>query len=345
MNHLFASDNCSGVHPVIMSSITSANIGHDLPYGEDSFTLELNCWAGKTFGNQSLIYPVLTGTGANVLSISSCTRPFNSIICADTAHLNIDECGSPERFAGTKTIAIQNRNGKVIPENLLPALSGFGFQHHSQPALLTISEATEFGTLYSPDEIRILADIVHDRGMLLHMDGARIANAAAALNTGLRELTTDAGVDILSLGGTKNGLMYGECVVFTNPEPAMNFPYIRKQAMQLASKTRYISAQLLALYDSDLWLKNAESANRAAIELKSRLEKLPWVTLTKPVQTNMVFAVIPAEIRERLLEKRFFYVWDETTGEVRWMTSWDTNSENIDEFVRDLVKASKCQKN
>lgn len=330
----FASDNNSGVHPEIFKAMEAANFGHVTGYGDDSYTLDAIEIFKKEFGEDTEVFFVFNGTGANVTGLSSATHSFNSIICAETAHIQVDECGAPEKFTGCKLLPVASVNGKLTPQAIQHHLYGFDFEHHSQPRIISISQTTELGTVYRPVEIRTLADLAHKNNMLLHMDGARIANAAVALNMDFREFTRDCGVDILSFGGTKNGMMMGEAVLIFNPELAVNTKYIRKQSMQLFSKMRFVGAQFIAYFKDDLWRKTATHANKMAKLLESEILKIPQIKITRPVEANGVFAEIPQEIIEPLQQRFFFYIWDETKSEVRWMTSFDTEEKEIFEFTK-----------
>ncbi|WP_346859769.1 low specificity L-threonine aldolase [uncultured Draconibacterium sp.] len=329
----FASDNNSGVHPSVLKSMEAANIGHVVGYGDDKYTQKAISLFKEKFGQNTEVFFVFNGTGANVLSLSTVTQSFNSIICAETAHIQEDECGAPEKFTGCKLLPIEPENGKISPDSIRPHLKGFDFEHHSQPKVISISQVTEMGTVYRPEEIKALADLAHSNNMFLHMDGARIANAAVALNMDFREFTLDCGVDILSFGGTKNGMMMGEAVLFFNPELTGMTKYIRKQSMQLYSKMRFVGAQFLAYFENDLWKEAAGHANKMAQLLKTEVEKIPEIQITQPVVANGVFAVVPRKIIEPLQKRFFFYIWDDLKPEVRWMTSFDTTEEEILEFV------------
>ena len=329
----FASDNNSGVHPLVMEALVEANQGHCVAYGDDSYSAAARNSVRATFGEQAEVFFVYNGTGANVTALSALTRSWNAVICSDCAHINVDECGAPERCAGIKLLGEASVDAKIGPEAIERQLHCLGFQHHSQPGVVSLTQATELGTVYSPDEIRAVADCAHANGLAVHMDGARLANAAVALDTGLRELTTDCGVDVLSFGGTKNGLMFGEAVIFLNPEYAGAFKYVRKQSMQLHSKMRFISAQYVALLTNDLWRDIAGCSNAMARLLAERASAVSGVELTRPVQTNGVFASIPRRAIEPLRERFYFYTWDEDLPEVRWMASFNTTEEDIAEFV------------
>lgn len=337
----FASDNNSGVHPNMLKAMEAANAGHFTGYGNDPFTEKAKAVFKEIFGSDTEVFFVFNGTGANVLGLSSVTRSFNSIICAETAHIQEDECGAPEKFTGCKLLPVEPVNGKLTPETVKHHLKGFEFEHHSQPRVISISQVTEMGTVYQPIEIKALADLAHENNMLLHMDGARIANAAAALNMDFRAFTRDCGVDILSFGGTKNGMMMGEAVVFFNPELTRQTKYIRKQSMQLYSKMRFVGAQFLAYFENDLWKETASHANKMAKLLENEVAKIPEIRITQPVEANGVFAIVPRKIIKPLQEQFFFYIWNENLSEVRWMTSFDTTEKEIYEFaalIRELVK-------
>ena len=333
----FASDNNSGVHPNILKAIEKTNSGHVVGYGNDPFTQKAIEVFKQKFGDETEVFFVFNGTGANVLGLSTVTQSFHSIICAETAHIEEDECGAPEKFSGCKLLPVEPVNGKISPESIQHHLKGFDFEHHSQPKVISISQVTEMGTVYQPDEIKALADLAHKNNMLLHMDGARIANAAIALNLDFKAFTKDCGVDVLSFGGTKNGMMMGEAVVFFNPENTENTKYLRKQSMQLYSKMRFVGAQFLAYFENDLWKETATHSNKMAQLLKKEVSKIPDVKITMPVEANGVFAQIPRNITQPLQEKFFFYPWNEKKSEVRWMTSFDTTEKEIYEFV-ELIK-------
>jgi len=334
----FASDNYSGIHPDVLKAIGDANLGHQPSYGEDIYTTEAVEKFKKIFGENINVFFVLNGTGANTLAMKAITLSHNSVICAETSHMNIDECGAPENFTGCKLITIKTENGKLTPDLIKPYLIGFGDQHHSQPKAISITQSTEMGTIYQPDEIKAIAELAHNYNLLFHMDGARISNAAASLRTGLKELTVDLGVDILSFGGTKNGLMIGEAIIFFKKELAENFLYIRKQGMQLISKMRYISVQFNALLSNELWRKNASKANNMATMLYRELCDIPEIIITQKVEANTILAIIDPKFIKPLQEKYFFYIWNEETNEVRFMTSFDTTTNDIKYFIKYLKK-------
>lgn len=337
----FASDNNSGVHPAILEAMLSANQGHTIAYGDDPFTSRAVELFREEFGDNVEVFFVFIGSAANVLGIKAATQPFHSIICAETAHINVDECGAPERFTGCKVLSVDVADGKLTVEAVSKHIHGFGFQHHSQPKVISISQPTELGTVYTAQEIRRIADFAHSHNMLLHVDGARLANAAVALGASFRSFTTDAGVDILSFGGTKNGMMYGEAIVFIKPELTEGFQYTRKQGLQLASKMRYISAQFIAYLTDGQWRRTAQHANSMAKLLEAELRSIPQIQITQPVEVNGVFAIVPPQIVPKLQEEYFFYEWDEHRSEVRWMTSWDTTEEDILGFIATLKKLLK----
>jgi threonine aldolase len=337
----FASDNNAGVHPEMIDAIAAANEGHVVAYGDDPFTARAVKVFQKHFGKDIAVYFVFGGTGANVLGLKAMTNSYEAVICADTAHINVDECGAPEKFTGCKLLNIRTPDGKIRVEQIKPFMHGVGFEHHVQPRVISVSQATEMGTVYSKSELKTLARFAHDNNMLLHVDGARIANAAVSLNASLKEITVDAGVDVLSFGGAKNGMMYGEAVVFLNKKLGEGFKYIRKQGMHLPSKMRFISAQFEVLLAGDLWRRSAAHANRMARVLGSELEKVPGIKLTQPVEANGVFAIIPEKYIAALQKKYFFYVWNEEISECRFMASFDTTEEDIHDFVslvRKIVK-------
>jgi threonine aldolase len=338
MKRGFASDNNSGMHPEILAALSAANEGHAVGYGGDQLTEMAVNQFKQEFGQQTDVYFVFNGTGANVLGLSTLTHSFHSVICAETAHIQVDECGAPEKFTGCKLLPVEIIGGKITPKGIAKYLHGFGFEHHSQPKVISISQVTELGTVYSVDEIKAITTLAHQYGLFVHMDGARLANAAVALNLPFRAFTVDAGVDVLSFGGTKNGMMLGEAVLFFNPELSGNAKYIRKQSMQLYSKMRFVSAQFLAYFNNELWKRNASHSNRMAKLLEQEIRQIPALQLTQEVEANGVFAIVPPEIIPQLQEKYFFYMWDEHRSEVRWMTSFDTQKEDIYNFVA-LIKS------
>lgn len=328
----FASDNYSPVHPDVMDAIVKANEYQARAYGEDEYTKLSDEIFKKHFGQNIETYYVFNGTAANVLGLKAITESFNSIICAETAHINGDECGAPERFTGCKLLTIPSEDGKITVEQIKKYFYHLGNHHRNQPKVISITQPTEYGTLYTLDEIKKISDYAHENDLYLHVDGARLSNAAAALNVGFDEISK--GVDVLSFGGTKNGIMSGETVIFFNmTDIGYNFKFIRKQGMQLVSKMRYISAQFIAFLSNDLWLKNAKHANEMAKILEKELENIPQIKITQKVETNVIFATMPEKYVPVIQEKYPFYVWNPEISEVRFMTSFDTKKEDILEFV------------
>ena len=334
----FASDNNAGVHPKILEAIIAANEGHVIAYGDDPYTARATLKFQQQFGKEAEVFFVFGGTGANVLGLKAVTEPHHAIICAETAHINVDECGAPEKFTGCKLLTVTAENGKLQVDRIKHFLHGVGFEHHVQPRVISVSQSTEMGTVYAVEELKALSRFAHKNNMLLHMDGARIANAAVSLKRELKDITVAAGVDILSFGGAKNGMMYGEAVVFFDRSLAKDFKYTRKQGTHLPSKMRFISAQFEALFTGDLWRRNAEHANRMAQILARELSQMPQVKITQKVDANGVFAIIPPRYVPALMEKYFFYVWNEETSEVRFMTAFDTTADDIRDFVRLMRK-------
>jgi len=329
----FASDNAATIHPEVLEAIAAANLGHAYGYGHDPLSERAVARFREQFGDAARAYPVWSGTAANVLSLRATCRPWEAVICAPTAHLNVDECGAPEAIAGVKLLLADAVDGKLTPAAVERRIERVGDEHAVQPRVVSISQCTELGTVYSADEVRGLAELSHARGLLLHVDGARLANAAAALGASLRGLTTDCGVDLLSFGGTKNGLLGAEAVILLAPEVGDGFEYLRKQSLQLASKMRFLAAQLEALLTDELWLRCATQANAMAARLAARVAELPGLAITRPVQTNALFARLPASAVAELQRRYDFYVWDEHTDEVRWMCSWDTTESDVDAFA------------
>jgi threonine aldolase len=329
----FASDNYSGVHPEILAALAAANDGHQVSYGEDEYTARLQEVLEGHFGPGIESFPVFNGTGANVLSLQSLLPRWGAVVCASTAHINMDENGAPERIGGIKLLHVPTPDGKLTPELIDREAWGWGDEHRAQPLAVSITQTTELGTCYTPEEVRAIADHIHAKGMKLHMDGARLANAAAHLQVPLRAFTRDAGVDILSFGGTKNGLLFGEVVVALNPEAAHGLVYLRKMNMQLASKMRFMSAQFIALLEGDLWLRSASHANAMAARLRAAVDTIDGVQPTQKTESNGVFAILPEGVADRLRQSFRFYDWDEAAREVRWMCSFDTTEEDIDAFA------------
>jgi threonine aldolase len=343
----FASDNNAGVHPEILEALTRANQGHVIAYGNDPYTRSAVAKFEEHFGPGIDVFFTFNGTGANVLGLQALTRPYHAVLCSEYAHIYSDECGAPEKHTGCKLIPLPHENGKITLDSVHHAYHGIGDQHHVQPRVISITQCTEMGTVYQPKEIQALAGFAHDHEMFLHVDGARIANAAASLGQTLCQATRDLGVDVLSFGGTKNGIMGGEAVVFFNQDPGIaglskDFLYLRKQGMQLASKMRFIAAQFEALLTDDLWRRSAEHANRMARLLEKEISRIPGVKIVWNVEANGVFAQIPRHAIEKIKERYFFYMWIEEECIVRWMCSFDTSEEDVIDFaaaVRDAVKA------
>lgn len=329
----FASDNYAGVHPEVLAAIVAANGGHQVAYGEDVYTARLTEVLSEVFGTAAQVYPVFNGTGANVLALQACTPRWGSVLTTSSAHIHVDEAAAPERVGGLKVNVIDTPDGKLTPELIRAYPARVGDEHFAQVGVVSITNSTEVGTVYTPTEIRAIADLVHEMGWVLHLDGSRLSNAAAALGVELRELTTDAGVDILSLGGTKIGAMLAEAVVVLSPDRVTGATFLRKQSMQLASKMRFVSAQLLAIFEGDLWRRNAEHANAMARRLADGVADIVGITLPTEVEANAVFPILARESSERLMESFRFYFWDETTGQVRWMCAWDTTESDVDTFV------------
>jgi len=330
----FASDNNAGVHPEVLKAIAEANRGHAVGYGDDPYTQSVVQKFKQHFGSDTEVFFVFNGTAANCLGLKALTNTYHAVICGEAAHIYTDECGAPEKFTGCKLIPVPVNNGKLTVEAVSHAYHGIDDPHHVQPRVISITQATEVGTVYQPAEIKALAKFAHERGMFLHMDGARIANAAASLGQTLRQATRDLGVDVLSFGGTKNGALGAEAVVFFDKKLGYDFLYLRKQGMQLASKMRFISAQFDALFTGDLWRKSAQHANRMARLLQKELTKIRAIKIVYKVEANGVFAKIPRAAIAKLQKRYFFYVWNEQQSVVRWMCSFDTTEQDVKEFAR-----------
>lgn len=334
----FASDNYAGAHPEVMAALAAANGGHQISYGEDAYTARLQTVVQGHFGDAAHIYPLFNGTGANVVALQAISPRWNGVVCAETAHIHCDENGAPERMAGLKLLTVPTPDGKLTRELVDRQAWGYGDEHRAQPVTLSISNTTELGTAYTPAELADLCTHAHSLGMRVHLDGSRIANAAAHFDVPLRALTTDVGVDILSFGGTKNGLVFGDAIVVLNPEAAPGMAFLRKLNGQLASKMRFISAQLLALYDGDLWLRSAQHANAMAERLAAGVTELDGVTVTRPVQSNAVFARLDPAVADRLRQRFRFYDWPGEPGLARWMCAFDTQPEHVDAFLAALAE-------
>ncbi len=335
----FASDNYSGAHPEVLEAMVAANAEHAVAYGADPWTARAQELLRGHFGDHAQSFLVWNGTGANVTILRAMCRPWHAAVCAASAHINVDEAGAPEFHVGAKLLDLPTADGKLTPELVQSTVIRVGDEHAVQARVISITQSTELGTLYTVEEVRALAELAHANGMYLHVDGARLANAAAALDAPLRALTTDAGVDAVSFGGTKNGMVSGEAVVLLAPELAEGFQWIRKQSMQLASKGRFLAAQFVALLEGDLWLRSAAHANAMGARLAAAVGDVPGVRITQEAHANAVFAVLDPAVTARLQEQWPFYVWDDASGEVRWMCSWDTTPEEVDAFAAAIAGA------
>ncbi|MFG3496343.1 threonine aldolase family protein [Streptomyces sp. NPDC047928] len=329
----FASDNYAGAHPEVLAALALANGGHQVSYGEDEYTDHLQRVMHSHFGPTAQTYPVFNGTGANVTALQALTDRWGAVICAETAHINVDEGGAPERMAGLKLLTVPTPDGKLTPELIDRQAFGWDDEHRAMPQVVSIAQNTELGTVYTPDEIRAIVEHAHGLGMKVHLDGARLANAAASLNVPMRAFTNAVGVDVLSYGGTKNGLVFGEAIVVLDPDAGRHMKHLRKMSMQLASKMRFVSVQFEALLAKDLWLRNARHANAMAQRLADGVRAVDGVEILYPVQANAVFARLPHEVSLRLQKRFRFYFWDEAAGDVRWMCSFDTTEDDVDAFV------------
>ncbi|MGW5022924.1 threonine aldolase family protein [Streptomyces cacaoi] len=337
--HDFASDNWAGAHPRVMAALAAANGGHQPGYGEDAYTARLRETVRRHFGPDAEPYPVFNGTGANLVALQAMAARWQSVICPDSAHLHTDETAAPEH-AGVKLLTVPAPDGKLTPEALRRYTRDLGNMHHAQPGVVSVSQTTELGTCYTPQELKALATEAHAHGLRLHLDGARLANAAATLGVPLARITTEAGVDVVSFGATKNGALYGDCVIVLDPDAVSGLAYVKKATTQLPSKARFVSAQLLALLDDELWLENARHSNAMATLLADGLSTVPGVRLAHPVESNAVFAVLPDELAQRLRRRYAFSTWDPDRGLVRLMTAFDTTRQDVERFVeaaRDLA--------
>lgn len=332
----FASDNYAGAHPEVLAALAVANGGHQIAYGEDDYTGHLQQIMHSHFGPTAEAFPVFNGTGANVVALQALTDRWGAVICAETSHINMDEGGAPERIAGLKLLTVPTPDGKLTPELIDRQAYGWDDEHRAMPQVVSIAQNTELGTVYTPDEIRAICRHAHERGMKVHLDGARISNAAASLDVPLRTFTNTVGVDVLSYGGTKNGMLFGEAVVVLDPDASRAMKHLRKLSMQLASKMRFVSVQLEALLAGDLWLRNARHGNAMAQRLAECVRAVDGVEILHPVQANAVFARLPHEVSVRLQRRFRFYFWDEKAGDVRWMCSFDTTEDDVDDFVQAL---------
>ncbi len=332
----FASDNYAGAHPEVLAALALANEGHQVAYGEDQYTDHLQRIVHSHFGPGAEAFPVFNGTGANVTALQALTDRWGAVICAESAHINVDEGGAPERMGGLKLLTVPTPDGKLTPELIDRQAWGWEDEHRAMPQVVSITQNTELGTVYTVDEIRAIVEHAHSKGMKVHLDGARIANAAASLDVPMRAFTNAVGVDVLSYGGTKNGMIFGEAVIVLNPDAVSHMKHLRKLSMQLASKMRFVSVQLEALLAKDLWLRNARHANAMAQRLAAGVRALDGVEILYPVQANAVFARLPHEVSRRLQERFRFYFWDEAAGDVRWMCAFDTTEDDVDAFLQAL---------
>lgn len=335
----FGSDNNSGVHPRIMDAIVKANSDHAIGYGDDEWTRNAEIALQSLLQTESVKpFFVFNGTGANVIALQACVSSFNSIICATTSHIAVDECGAPTKLTGCSIKEIQTQDGKLTPELVIPYLHGFGVDHHSQPKVIAISQTTELGTAYTPQEVRDLAKLAHKHDMYLFVDGTRLSNACNTLNVSLKEITIDCGVDIFTLGGTKNGLMMGEVLVALRPELEKNLMYYRKQTCQLYSKMRYLTAQFTPYLNENIWLDNARKSNAAAQQLGNAMKKVKGIEITQKIESNAIFFILSKDITNALRKRYFFYDWDESRNEMRLVCSWDTTEKDINDFINSLQK-------
>ncbi|MEU3690838.1 threonine aldolase family protein [Streptomyces narbonensis] len=332
----FASDNYAGAHPEVLAALALANGGHQVAYGEDQYTEHLQRVIHSHFGAGAEAFPVFNGTGANVTALQALTDRWGAVICAESAHINVDEGGAPERMGGLKLLTVPTPDGKLTPELIDRQAWGWEDEHRAMPQVVSITQNTELGTVYTVEEIRAIVEHAHAKGMKVHLDGARIANAAASLDVPMRAFTNAVGVDVISYGGTKNGMIFGEAVIVLNPDAVSHMKHLRKLSMQLASKMRFVSVQLEALLAKDLWLRNARHANAMAQRLAAGVRAVDGVEILYPVQANAVFARLPHEVSRRLQERFRFYFWDEAAGDVRWMCAFDTTEDDVDAFLQAL---------
>ncbi len=337
----FASDNAATVHPRVLAGIAAVNEGHAFGYGHDPYTQQVERRLAEALGDpEAGVFFVFNGSGANVLALRAALRPWEAAVASANAHLHTDEVGAPEAVAGAKLLVAPTRDGRIEVEGLRTLLGRPNDEHSVKPALLSLTQSTEFGTVYGVDELRALSTLAHEHGLRVHVDGARFANAAAALDLTLAELVAACGVDLLSFGGTKNGIMVGEALVVFDRSLHPGMLHLRKQTLQLASKMRFVAAQFDALLEDELWLENALHANAMARRLYEAVQGIPGVEVSRPPAANAVFAVISAEVRELLMRDFAFYTWDDATGEVRWMCSWDTTEGDVDAFAAAVAAAA-----
>ena len=340
----FASDNYAGVHPEVLTAIAEANNGHQTAYGADLYTAKLEQVIKQHFGPKAEVFPVFNGTGANVVALTAMMPRWGAVICSNLAHIHTDEGGAPERVSGLKLFTVENQNGKLTPESIASQVYDIGFEHRAQPMVVSITQTTEVGTVYTPEELRAITEYAHSQNLLVHMDGARVWNAAAALGLPFSAFTTEVGIDMLSLGGTKNGLLGAEAIVVLNPEAVEGLKYLRKFTMQLASKMRFVSAQILSLFEEELGIRSASHANAMAQRLRAGLEarissgEIEGLSFTRPTDANAVFASLNSEVADRIREQILFYDWDRSLNEVRWMCAFDTTEADVDNFIEIITK-------
>jgi len=338
--HFFGSDNYAGVHPEVLAAIADANVGHEVSYGADSWTARLGEVLDGVFGRPVQTYPVCTGTGANVVGLQAMLPRWGAVICTDVAHINTDENAAPERVGGLKLLTVPAPDGRLTPDGVAGRLGGRDDEHRAQPGVVSLTQSTELGTCYTPEQVAMIAALAHAEGLTVHMDGARLANAAATLGVPVRAFTADAGVDVVSLGGTKNGVLGAEAVVVLNPDAVDGVRYLRKIDMQLISKMRFVSAQLIALFDGDLWLRSATHANAMAQRLSTALTAIPGARVTLPVEANAVFAVLPPGVADQVRDDFHFYDWDGLPGLVRLMCAFDTTADDVDRLAAAVARAA-----
>lgn len=340
-HRFFGSDNYAGVHPEVLAAVADANVGHQVSYGADAWTARLGEVLDGVFGRPVEVFPVCTGTGANVVALQAMLPRWGAVICTETAHINTDENAAPERVGGLKLLTVAAPDGRLTPAGVRGRLGGRDDEHRAQPGVVSLTQSTELGTCYTPEQVAALCDLAHAEGLTVHMDGARLANAAATLGVPLRAFTADVGVDVLSLGGTKNGALGAEAVVVLNPDAVTGVRYLRKIDMQLVSKMRFVSAQLLALFDGDLWLRSAAHANAMALRLAAALTDVPGVQVALPVEANAVFAVLPPGVADRVREEFHFYDWDGHPGLVRLMCAFDTTTGDVDALAAAVAREAR----
>jgi threonine aldolase len=342
----FGSDNEGGAHPAVLDALAEANTGHAVAYGHDRWTAACLDAFADHFGSGVETLLTWNGTGANVVALQALLPKYGAVICPSGAHVNVDETGAPERILGAKLIDVACPDGKLRPEQIGHFLHEIGVQHHAQPAVVSITQSTELGTLYTVDEIGALCDEAHRHGLLVHLDGARIANAIAALNVTPKAMTFDAGVDAVSFGGTKNGMLFGEAVLLAPRHAGQGAIYLRKQTTQLISKMRFAAAQFLAMFNGDLWLHSARHANDMAAQLEAAVMSIDGVHLTQPVVVNSLFPFLPASVIEPLQAWTPHYTWDPHAHQARWVASFDTTVDDVQRMaagVRAACAAARAE--